>query len=62
MTPLTVPEARAILRADEALEATFDQREAAGLTLNLDEGAAWQELVKSARDRVAAFEKGRPRG
>lgn len=52
MTPLSVPEARAILIADEALDATFEARQAAGHILDLAEGEAWQKLVASARERV----------
>ena len=56
MTPLTVPEAWAILRADEALDATYEEREAAGQTLGSEEADAWINLVKSAHDRIAAYE------
>lgn len=59
MTPLTVLEARAILRADEALEATFEARVAAGLTFDLEEGDAWRKLVADARTRVTAYD-GKP--
>lgn len=54
MTPLTVSEARAILRADEALDVTFEAREASGQTLGSQEADAWINLVKSAHDRIAA--------
>lgn len=56
LCPLTVPEARAILMADEALEATFPARADVGKIMDLDENAAWVSLVKSANDRVAAYE------
>lgn len=56
LTPLTVSEARAILRADEALETTFSAREASGQTLGADETDAWIHLVKSANDRIAGYE------
>jgi len=55
MTPLTVSEARAILRADEALDVTFEAREASGQTLGSQEADAWINLVKSAHDRIAAY-------
>jgi hypothetical protein len=58
MTPLTVPEARAILAADAALDATFAAREASGKLLGLAESDAWIKLVASATDRVASFERG----
>lgn len=56
MVPLTVPEARAILIADEALYLSFDAREASGQTLSLEEGEAWRKLVDSAKDRIATFD------
>ena len=56
MTPLTVPEARAILVADEALDLSFDVREASGQTLGIEEGDAWCGLVDSAKDRVAVYD------
>jgi hypothetical protein len=59
-TPLTVPEANAILRADEALDSTFPQREASGQLLSCEEADAWIRLVKSARDRVASYEGVKP--
>lgn len=58
LPPLTVPEARAILRADEALDATFAAREASGKTLGTEEAEAWMKLVASATDRIAGFERG----
>ena len=60
MTPLTVPEARAIVAADDALDATFPQREASGNLLGVEEAEAWMRLVASARDRIAQYE-GTPR-
>ena len=56
MTPLTVPEARAILVADEALHLSYEARLASGQTLGFEEREAWQKLVESATDRVAAYE------
>ena len=44
----TTPEARAILFADEVLDTSFAQREAAGLLLGLEEGDAWRDLVAAA--------------
>ena len=55
-TPLTVPEARAILRVDQILDVTFETRENAGQLLgSLEEIDAWIRLVESARARVAAW-------
>ena len=55
MTPaIMLSEARAIVRADEALDATFLAREAAGTTLSSEETDAWIALVKRARDRIVA--------
>lgn len=54
--PLTVAEARAILRADEALDLTYDARVAAGTTFGDDEREAWLALVASAKDRIATYE------
>src|SRR5215471_3822337 len=56
VTPLTVPEARSILRADEALDATFEVREASGNLLSLEESDAWIKLVASARERVELYD------
>lgn len=56
MTPLTVPEARAILLADEGLSLSFDARLAAGLAFGFVESTAWVSLVVSARTRIALFE------
>jgi predicted RNase H-like HicB family nuclease len=58
VTPLNVPEARAILRADEALDATFEARQEAGLTFGLEEADAWRKLVASANARIAAWGRG----
>jgi hypothetical protein len=55
MVPLTVPEARAILVADEALHATYEARLAAGQTFGIEELNAWAKLVESANDRIAAY-------
>ena len=57
MTPLTVPEARAILIADEALDATYEVRSASGQTFGIEELNAWAKLVESARDRIAGYER-----
>lgn len=57
MTPLTVAEARAILRADEALDLTYEARLAAGTTFGDEERDAWIKLVESANERIAAFDK-----
>lgn len=56
LLPLTVPEARAILAADEALDRTFKEREESGQTLGLAEGEAWMKIVESANARVASYE------
>ena len=55
LLPLTVPEARAILAADEALDRTFKEREASGQTLSLAEGDAWMKIVESANARIARY-------
>lgn len=57
MTPLTVPEARAILIADEALDRTFKEREASGQTLGIEEIHAWMKLVENAHARIAEYER-----
>ncbi len=57
--PLTLTEARVILRADEALDLTYEARLAAGTLLSNEEGEAWIALVASANDRIATWE-GRP--
>jgi hypothetical protein len=56
MTPLTVPEARAILIASEALHASYEARLATGQTFGLEELNAWAKLIKNAEDRIALFE------
>lgn len=56
MTPLTVTEARVILRADEALDLTYEARLAAGTTFSDEEREAWTKIVQSAADRVAVYE------
>lgn len=53
--PLTVAEARSILRADEALDLTFDHRLATGTTFGDDEREAWIYLVESARARLVGW-------
>lgn len=58
MTPLNVAEARAILLADDALDATFTARQDAGLLFGLEESDAWIHLVASANDRIAAWGRG----
>jgi len=55
MTPLTVPEARAILVADDALDATYEARLAAGQTVGIEVREAWAKLVESAIDRIASY-------
>ncbi len=59
MIPLTVPEARSILAADEALEASFLDRLASGSTLGIEEREAWIRLVESAAERIATYEGSR---
>lgn len=56
MTPLTVAEARAILRADEALDLTYEARLAAGTLFSNDMCEAWIKLVESAHARVEAYD------
>ena len=53
--PLTVAEARAILRADDALARTHAVRLSAGATFGDQEREAWGALVESAADRMAAW-------
>lgn len=53
MTPLTVAEARALLRADEMLRIEFETQ------LGVEERFAWKGLMESARDRLAAWNKHR---
>ncbi len=53
--PLTVTEACVILRADEALDLTYEVRLAAGTTFNDKEREAWTALVQSAHDRIAGW-------
>ena len=57
--PLTLIEARVILRADEALDLTYEARCSAGTTFDDQERAAWIALVASANDRIAAWERGK---
>lgn len=54
--PLTVPEARAILVADEALDYSYEHRLSTGQILGAAEGDAWRKLVESATNRIAAWE------
>jgi hypothetical protein len=54
--PLTVTEARVILRADEALDLTYEARVAAGTTFSDEEREAWIALVASANERIATWE------
>lgn len=58
MVPLTVAEARAILLADDALDATFEARQEAGLLFGVEAADAWIHLVASANDRIAAWGRG----
>lgn len=53
--PLTVPEARAILVADDALDYSWPHREATGQILSDEEAVAWNKLVESAKERVASW-------
>ncbi len=53
--PLTVTEARVILRADEAFDLTYDTRLAAGTTFSDEEREAWTALVESANNRLATW-------
>jgi hypothetical protein len=57
LTPLTVPEARAILVADEALGLSYEARLASGQTFGIEELNAWAKLVESATDRIAAYDR-----
>ncbi len=50
---LTVAEARVILRADEALDLTYETRVAAGTTIGIEESEAWIKIVEEAQRRVA---------
>lgn len=53
--PLTVTEARVILRADEALDLTYEARLAAGTTFSDEEREAWTALVESAKSLLGAL-------
>lgn len=53
--PLNVPEARAVLVADDALDATFEARQASGQLLGTEEADAWIALVESARQRIVLW-------
>jgi hypothetical protein len=57
---LDVAEARAILFADETLDDSWPQREAAGRILGFAEADAWRNLVDAARARIAAHENPPP--
>jgi hypothetical protein len=54
--PLTVAEARAILRADEALDLTFEARVAAGTLFSNEMAEAWMALVASAHERIELYD------
>ena len=54
-TPLTIPEARAILMADEALHASYEARLASGTTVGIEEREAWAKLVASAEKRIEEY-------
>lgn len=56
LPPLTVPEARAILIADEALDLSYEARLVAGLSFDVEELNAWAKLVESATARIAAYD------
>lgn len=58
--PLTIPEARAILAADEALVLSSEARLAFDQTLGVEEQTAWGSLVESARVRVAGLQGSAP--
>ena len=49
--PLTFAEARAVLRADEALDPTYEARVAAGTILGTEESDAW--IARRPRPHVA---------
>ena len=51
---LSIPEARAILIADEALGLSYDQRLASDATLRSAERDAWAAVIVVAAERVAA--------
>ncbi len=59
-THLDVAEARAILFADETLDDSWPQREAAGRILGMAEADAWRNLVEAARVCLAAHENPPP--
>jgi hypothetical protein len=59
-TPLTVSEARAILIADEAMDLSLHERVDRGLVMDSQERDAWINLVESARQRVAAWDRRSP--
>ena len=53
---LDLAEARAILFADETLDDSWPQREAAGRIIGSAEADAWRNLVEAARTRIATHE------
>lgn len=53
---LNVPESRAILIADDALENSYEARLESGQILGLEEGDAWRALVARAHARIAEYE------
>lgn len=55
MTPLTVDEAKAILAADSVIGIEHEAR------FDVKTRDAWEHLVASAQDRVAAWDAGRRR-
>jgi hypothetical protein len=57
--PLTVPEARAVLVANEALDISYEERLASGQTFGIEELNVWAALVESANDRIASYEGAR---
>jgi hypothetical protein len=57
VTALTVTEAFAIVVADEALGFLTDARQASGRAFSVEEREAWEGLVATAHDRIAAYEQ-----
>ena len=58
VTPLTPAEARAILIADEALDLSYEARQATGHTFGIEEREAWVSLVETARARAFSDPRG----
>lgn len=58
--PLSLGEARAILLADAALEATYDLRQSLGCTLGSEEANAWIALVARAQALSTMCKGGAP--